>query len=215
MRMELLECPCGRKMPAPALARHEPVCPGVPVNGKMTCKHCGKPRLVVDFPPYSDARGNRGLRQSACKFCLSERSGRRHARRMRHPVSRREELDYRLDWAKQYYAKNPWARKTRSYQRDDRSRGRKTITMQEARDLIVGASCFYCRLDDLRLLGLDRKNNSDGHHPKNVVVCCEVCNFILSDLAFAAKCVLGRALRRARRLGLLRGYVIPIKRKRK
>lgn len=201
-------------MPPPAFARHAPVCPGpTQIDGKRTCRHCGNRRPEKSFPLYSGSRGKRGLRQSVCNVCLSVRSKDRHARLMSDPVSRHKEATLRRDWDRKFYAANPWARKTRAYQRADRELGRKTITRSEARAIIVGASCFYCGLNDDRFLGLDRMDNFDGHHLGNVKVCCEVCNFILSDLPFQAKVVVGRGLKTARQRGLLDGYVIPIKRK--
>lgn len=90
-----------------------------------------------------------------------------------------------------------------------------SITLTEARNLIIGSQCHYCGESETIKLGLDRLDNALGHSIENVRVCCELCNNILSDLPLAAKDVIGKSLREIHELGLLSGYILKTKRNKK
>lgn len=67
-------------------------------------------------------------------------------------------------------------RKFYKYRQFDRKNKFKEMKMgvREFCELLKQASCEYCgsKTD----IGLDRKNNNDGHHEANVIYACKLCN---------------------------------------
>lgn len=110
-----------------------------------------------------------------------------------------------------YYKTRPWKVKIKAYQSLDKKRGYDTCTMKEAESVILGASCVYCGSD--QGIGLDRKDNNQGHAIANVVSCCEKCNMILGDIPYEAKLLLADGLRNIHNAGLLDNWTIKTKRR--
>ena len=86
----------------------------------------------------------------------------------------------------------------------------KTVNRKELEQISL-SPCYYCKSEPSN--GIDRKDSSEGHHLLNIVPCCEKCNMILGDLPFAAKEILGPALEKIAKAGLITTWVIPIKRR--
>jgi hypothetical protein len=58
------------------------------------------------------------------------------------------------------------------------------ITLEQATKLFQ-SSCFYCGCKDkVRLNGIDRKDNTIGYLPNNVVSCCTFCNISKHTLSY-------------------------------
>lgn len=63
---------------------------------------------------------------------------------------------------------------------------------------LIKRSCYYCNKEPSNVLyfetymgshdyiynGLDRKNNTKGYIPNNVVPCCKECNYLKSDMDY-------------------------------
>ena len=147
--------------------------------------------------------------QFYCKNCNNDRATRWQMSKygkeykIKYRASKDEQKEYRLD--------NKYIHRWYQYKSWDKKHGfSNTIDKIEAIKLL-SQSCFYCTKNDSN--GLDRKDNSLGHDTCNVVPCCEVCNFLLCDIPFAAKEVLIFSLTEINKKQLLSNWNIPIKRK--
>jgi hypothetical protein len=110
----------------------------------------------------------------------------------------------------EYYQKNPNFQRYKSYRSiDNKKYGGATLTWEFA-NVAMSKPCNYCALEVSN--GLDRRDNTQGHHEDNVVPCCFVCNTILGDLPAEAKDLLAPGLRDARQKGFLDTWVPPQKR---
>ena len=65
-----------------------------------------------------------------------------------------------------------------------------TFTLRQGYELSQG-DCYYCGqkgvsvIDGFRYNGIDRIDNSNDYHFKNVVTCCKVCNAMKGKLSIA------------------------------
>jgi|SRR5271157_787961 len=83
------------------------------------------------------------------------------------------------------------------------------LTTTLTRELIaklIAKPCEYCEVEDDRM-GVDRKDNSLGHTPNNVVPCCLRCNSLKRDMPWAAWMFLVPTIREAARLGLFGDWI--------
>jgi hypothetical protein len=160
--------------------------------GTKRCQRCGEDRPLAQF----------GIYHRTCKPCHDARF---REKRRNDPERRAIQRQYEI----RYYRANPARARIKSYQSIDRKRGVPSLTMAEGTSLLDNAACHYCGTSDRQLLGLDRKDNSLGHAPINVVPCCMECNFILSDIPYEAKLLLADGLRACRRAGYLDAWRIP------
>ena len=171
------------------------------------CRNCNKEKEITDFTPYYDKHHTPHMRRSVCKKCTNRRQ-------IDSIKNNPERLEKTKKYMKDYYAKNNHLGKIKSYRSEDRRKGRDSITLSEFRQLFYKSPvCFYCKEDDCRQLGLDRKDNTKGHEINNVVVCCEKCNHLLSDIPFEAKCLLKDGLIKIKNQNLLKTWTIKTKRK--
>lgn len=172
----------------------------------METKVCTKCQLELPIKKFRKQYNRPNDRVTICYVC----SGRRD--RATQDKSKERRTKY-LQAKKKYKNRWPFYTKICGYRQFDKRNGYLTISQVEARDILCAAqACGYCGLTDSKTFGLDRRNNDDGHHPGNVVVCCEVCNVVLADLPPEVKDILSEGLRRAREAGLLDAYVVPCKR---
>lgn len=72
-----------------------------------------------------------------------------------------------------------------------------TVPLVEA---MIRQPCTYCAGTELRMT-LDRKDNTRGHTPDNVVPCCTRCNYVRRDMPYAAWLLLAPSMRLARESG--------------
>ena len=54
---------------------------------------------------------------------------------------------------------------------------------------LIHSNCFYCNSEPSngkykKYMGVDRKDNTIGYEPNNVVPCCKICNFLKRDMSF-------------------------------
>ncbi len=166
------------------------------------CSRCDVEKPVVSFKRYTEKR-KRHLRRGVCQLCR----GRQH-RASCSP----EQKEATREYHRQYHRANPWRARIKAYQHHDKVKGRESIGMALALELMSKNPCFYCGTDDRYELGLDRVDNSQGHSIDNVRVCCMTCNFILGDLPVRAKDLLREGLRSIKQAGILDDYIIPVKR---
>jgi hypothetical protein len=171
---------------------------------KKICKTCEKEKNVIDFPKYYGKKKRTIKYRPHCKKCTYILEKERKTE---------EQKQNTRNYQKEYHKKNPLNAKVKSYQFHDRKFNRKSISLPEARNLIKGGVCRYCGNDKERELGLDRIDNAKGHELNNVVVCCEKCNFILSDIPEKAKVRLIDGLTNIYKNGDLKEWTIPTKRK--
>ncbi len=110
-------------------------------------------------------------------------------------------------------------KRTRRYHQDNRDRVilnncRKAdkilgLTTSLTRELIVeliSKPCEYCEIFDDRM-GVDRKDNTQGHTIDNTVPCCLRCNALKRDMPWAAWQFLVPRIREATQLGLFGGWI--------
>jgi len=168
------------------------------------CKTCNLEKPLSDFPKYYGKKDRVFSHRPHCKICSykKEREGR--------SAETKEKLK---QYHRQYHRKNPLNAKVKAYQHADKKRCVPTISLQEARTLIERNDCSYCQETRKEVLGLDRIDNSKGHAPDNVVVCCEKCNFILGDLPIEVKIEFRQCLRKIKEKELLETWTIPTKRR--
>ncbi len=84
-----------------------------------------------------------------------------------------------------------------------------TISRKDAIELMKNP-CYWCRESEAQI-GLDRIDNSQGHSITNVVPCWAKCKQIRGDIPFEAMEVLQPALKKIRKLGLLKDWEPPYK----
>lgn len=167
------------------------------------CKKCHKELPLTKFK--KQYKGPRE-RATMCHVCNGSRD---RATQNRSPLRREKYLEYK----KRYKDRWPFYTKICGYRQFDKANAYASITQSDARTLLCSATeCVYCGNTDQQTFGLDRRNNDDGHHLGNVVVCCEICNVILADLPAGVKDLLAPGLRASRQMKLLDNYVVPYKR---
>lgn len=95
----------------------------------------------------------------------------------------------------------------------DRKVGRQNTLTREFIRETISHGCEYCGETELQMT-LDRKDNSIGHIPENVVPACVRCNHARRDMPYEAWLCLVPGLREARRRGLFGKWAAgPVSRK--
>lgn len=109
------------------------------------------------------------------------------------------------DRATKFRMDNPHVIRYANYKKwDKKTFGGGTLSLDQAK-ILMQMPCFYCGVPGLN--GLDRKDSSKPHSFQNVVSCCVICNSITTDLPFGVKVLIGKALRKARKDGLLGDWI--------
>ena len=94
--------------------------------------------------------------------------------------------------------------------KDDHKKGRKNNLSKEYIENLISRGCSYCGIPASgSKMTLDRINNTKGHIKSNVVPSCDDCNRIRGTLPYEAWLLLARGMRKARKLGLLKGWAFP------
>ncbi len=93
----------------------------------------------------------------------------------------------------------------REARRSDTLRGQTCDLSKQEIELLISQGCQYCGERDLRMT-LDRIDNSKGHTRDNVVPACIRCNYARRDMPYEAWLCLTEGMRRARELGLFKGW---------
>lgn len=169
------------------------------------CKKCKLLKPIEKFHKYYGEARKKEARRHICGPCKYKREIELHG-------DDKKWIDRRKKTVKKYYKLNPHLGKIKAYQHSDKIKNRKSITLTEGRNLIENNNCYYCTESDIKNLGLDRIDNKLGHEISNVVVCCEKCNFILSDIPKQAKELLKTGLKLIKQQGALQKWTIPTKR---
>jgi len=94
-----------------------------------------------------------------------------------------------------------------SRQSDRRHKRKNDMTCDFITSLIM-KGCLYCECSPSESkMTLDRIDNTKGHCVKNVVSACLECNLTRGSMPYSAWKVIVPAMKRARNLGLLRGWL--------
>ena len=94
--------------------------------------------------------------------------------------------------------------------RNDYGHGRDNDLDVEFVETLISEGCHYCGISRGNCkITLDRKNNNLGHLKTNVVPACLECNLTRGTMPYEAWVIVAKALREARRLGFLDGWVAP------
>ena len=93
----------------------------------------------------------------------------------------------------------------REARRSDKLRGRACDLTKAQIESLIAAGGRYCGETGLRMT-LDRVDNSKGHTSDNVVPACIRCNYARRDMPYEAWLCLAGGMRRARELGLFKGW---------
>ena len=93
----------------------------------------------------------------------------------------------------------------REARRSDKLRGRVCDLTKAQIESLIAPGCGYCGETRLRMT-LDRVDNSKGHTSDNVVPACIRCNYARRDMPYEAWLCLAEGMRRARELGLFKGW---------
>lgn len=93
----------------------------------------------------------------------------------------------------------------RDARRSDTLRGRTCDLTKEQIEMLIAGGCRYCGETELRMT-LDRIDNAKGHTSENVVAACIRCNYARRDMPYEAWLCLIAGLKRARELGLFKGW---------
>lgn len=174
---------------------------------QKVCKTCGESKLLQDFVPYYGEKRKEGLTRNVCRKCSSKKNTENIKN---NPERKKKSKEY----LRNYYKENKYLGKVKSYRTVDKKKELCSITINEFRELIsLTPYCFYCSNNELSQLGLDRKDNLRGHSTDNVVVCCEKCNMILSDIPYEAKVLLSEGLKKINEQNLLKNWIIQTKRR--
>lgn len=102
--------------------------------------------------------------------------------------------DYIKEWSRNKYQENKevYSARSKVYSKTEKARFTAllksakrrsyevTITFEEFKD-IVSKPCSYC--GDIKLMGVDRENNSIGYSKNNSKPCCKVCNIMKNVLS--------------------------------
>ncbi len=94
----------------------------------------------------------------------------------------------------------------------DRKAGRENDLTREVVERLLAKPCRYCGETQLRMT-LDRKDNNVGHVVRNVVPCCERCNYLRRDMPYEAWLALVPTIRAVRIAGLFGSWVGGIHRR--
>lgn len=175
---------------------------------EKVCKKCGEKKDISKFAPYTEER-KKGLTRNICRKCKTKKQ-------IELIKNNPERLAKTKEYMKIYYKKNNHIGKVKSYRSSDRKKNVESITLSQFKDLINKTPfCFYCEATDINILGLDRIDNTKGHSLNNVVVCCEKCNNILSDIPYEAKLCLKQGLKEIKNNNYLKNWTIGTKRNKK
>lgn len=170
------------------------------------CTKCGELKNIEEFTPYYGESRKVNIRRNICKKCKNKKQ----IETIKNNPKRLESVK---NYMKNYYKKNNFILKVKAYRSFDKKKGFDSISLDEFRQLLKeNSNCFYCHENNPSLLGLDRKDNLKGHLVSNVVICCEKCNNILSDLPFEAKLLLKDGLSNIKSKDLLNNWQIKTKR---
>src|SRR3712207_1689454 len=93
----------------------------------------------------------------------------------------------------------------REARRADKLRGRACALTKTQIESLIAPGCVSCGEPRLRMT-LDRIDNSKGHTSDNVVPACIRCNYARRDMPYEAWLCLAGGMRRARELGLFKGW---------
>jgi len=171
------------------------------------CKKCGILKSTEEFSPYYGEPRKVGITRNICKSCKSKNN----LERLKNNESRKLK---NKEYLKDYHKRNNHLGKLKAYRAVDKRKGRDSITLEEFMKLLnSNPECYYCGLKLRDQLGLDRKDNSKGHCLDNVVICCEKCNHLLTDIPYEAKVLLSDGLKKITEKNLLEDWVIKTKRR--
>jgi hypothetical protein len=156
------------------------------------CRKCGKPKKLQSFLCQSK---NGVIHRTVCNLC---RVGKNQKQNIAKYIDK-----CRLDGRRR-------ANMIKSdSKRADIKRGRQNdLDLQFIRNTIANP-CDYCDRHDLRIMSLDRIDNSVGHLKTNVVSACIRCNFIRNSMPYAAWIVVAKWVRKANALGLFGNWEGP------
>lgn len=172
-----------------------------------TCTVCNVEKDTSEFNPYYGESRKVGLTRNVCKKCKNKKQ-------IASIKNNPERLKKYKEYHKKYHKENNHIGKVKSYRTSDRKNKRESITLEEFKEMLAKTpKCFYCGHSDPPDLGLDRLDNTLGHLKENVVICCEKCNHILTDLPLPAKLCLKEGLRKIEKDNLLLNWTIKTKRK--
>lgn len=162
------------------------------------CSKCGKTKSIEEFRV---SRKDGAGRNSACKSCANKwyRSKESKLRRHKNKAAKKKQ-ERKLDsYRDKYILKD--TRKT------DRAKNRENNLTRPFILELIQRGCFYCGEINIRIMTLDRIDNSRGHTMDNVNPCCARCNIVRNNMPYEAWLFIIPTIRLAREKGLFGNWV--------
>ena len=170
------------------------------------CTVCLTDKEISKFSPYYGESRKEGKTRNVCRKC-------KNIKQISNIKNNPERVANTKKYMQAYYKLHNEVSKVKSYRTVDKKNNRESITLLEFKLLILNQPyCSYCKHDTLSELGLDRLDNKKGHAISNVVICCEKCNHLLTDIPYEAKLLLASGLEEIRKRDLLKDWIIKTKR---
>lgn len=141
--------------------------------GNKFCKKFGLEISILDFPKHKD--GKNGF-YTYCRECTNSKRRESYRKPEINKIVRQRNLKYSQTLKARFY----------KYKFDAKKRKLVfELTLDEFSN-ITNKECYYCDSfsTNKNFTGVDRVNSKNGYIINNCVPCCDVCNYMKSDLEF-------------------------------